>query len=268
MNDTVAREKRRCPNCGGFDWYKTATGHPINIGFFVAIIACLILVGAGSSLAPLGFIGAIALSLGWVGWRGFMPLECRICGYVQGDAAHDAALSNSAVPAMLANNVRPTLSQSLEDSVAEPPAAHQSRATKRCPDCAEDVLVDARICRYCRHEFATLSSNPETTPQTSPETAGHPMPMPTGNWSLGTRYVPKGTYQVVSGDTRMWWARDSIGQTVQLERRGDDEWMSFGTTGLLLKDYRWATSPDMNATYLLRDAAGKPLLLLRVVTTS
>lgn len=27
-------------------------------------------------------------------------------------------------------------------------------ATKKCPDCAEDVKVDAKICRYCRHEFA------------------------------------------------------------------------------------------------------------------
>lgn len=25
--------------------------------------------------------------------------------------------------------------------------------TKVCPDCAETVLADARICRFCRHEF-------------------------------------------------------------------------------------------------------------------
>lgn len=27
-------------------------------------------------------------------------------------------------------------------------------ATKVCPDCAEEVRVEARICRFCRHEFA------------------------------------------------------------------------------------------------------------------
>ena len=32
---------------------------------------------------------------------------------------------------------------------APPPAP----ATKVCPDCAETVLADARICRFCRHEF-------------------------------------------------------------------------------------------------------------------
>jgi len=26
-------------------------------------------------------------------------------------------------------------------------------ATKKCPDCAETVMADARICRFCRHDF-------------------------------------------------------------------------------------------------------------------
>lgn len=30
-------------------------------------------------------------------------------------------------------------------------------ATKKCPACAEDVNVDALICRYCGFDFVTLS---------------------------------------------------------------------------------------------------------------
>lgn len=38
---------------------------------------------------------------------------------------------------------------------ATPPSAPAPPAppTKVCPDCAETVLADARICRFCRHEF-------------------------------------------------------------------------------------------------------------------
>ncbi|WP_429574878.1 DUF2628 domain-containing protein [Paraburkholderia sp. UCT70] len=30
-----------------------------------------------------------------------------------------------------------------------------SPAKKQCPACAESVLAEAKICRYCRHEFTT-----------------------------------------------------------------------------------------------------------------
>ncbi len=36
---------------------------------------------------------------------------------------------------------------------AAPPAA--AGGTKVCPDCAEEVKAQARICRYCGHEFAS-----------------------------------------------------------------------------------------------------------------
>ncbi|OHT19904.1 hypothetical protein BHE75_01897 [Sphingomonas haloaromaticamans] len=42
-------------------------------------------------------------------------------------------------------------------------------AIKKCPDCAEIIQADARICRFCRREFppvpaATLSQRPTSTP--------------------------------------------------------------------------------------------------------
>ncbi|MFC3322154.1 zinc ribbon domain-containing protein [Mesorhizobium cantuariense] len=26
---------------------------------------------------------------------------------------------------------------------------------KKCPDCADDVKADAKICRFCRHDFTS-----------------------------------------------------------------------------------------------------------------
>lgn len=36
------------------------------------------------------------------------------------------------------------------------PEAHVQRV-KICPDCAEEVLADARICKHCRYDFAANS---------------------------------------------------------------------------------------------------------------
>jgi len=37
------------------------------------------------------------------------------------------------------------------------PLGETTRATKRCPDCAEEVMAEARVCRFCRHEFGPPS---------------------------------------------------------------------------------------------------------------
>lgn len=34
-----------------------------------------------------------------------------------------------------------------------------ARGMKLCPDCAEEVRADARICRFCRHEFEPISES-------------------------------------------------------------------------------------------------------------
>ena len=54
-----------------------------------------------------------------------------------------------------------------------PPAAYgppaplkvATHATKKCPDCAETVLSDAHVCKYCGHHFAPSAPD---TPQKRP----------------------------------------------------------------------------------------------------
>jgi hypothetical protein len=35
-----------------------------------------------------------------------------------------------------------------------PPAASPTTTLKRCPDCAETILADARVCKHCGFRFA------------------------------------------------------------------------------------------------------------------
>lgn len=42
----------------------------------------------------------------------------------------------------------------ITDSLRARPASAPPTALKTCPQCAEQVQAAARICRYCRHEFA------------------------------------------------------------------------------------------------------------------
>lgn len=67
-----------------------------------------------------------------------------------------AGVARTAAIELYANVLRPrgflTVAYA-RSGVSRPPSA--SRATKRCPDCAEEVLAGAKICRFCRHEFST-----------------------------------------------------------------------------------------------------------------
>lgn len=64
-----------------------------------------------------------------------------------------------------------------EPAMPEPTAPAEpggnARPTKNCPDCAETILADARICRFCRYEFwdneETLDSNSQPASRSSSE---------------------------------------------------------------------------------------------------
>lgn len=45
-----------------------------------------------------------------------------------------------------------------------PPRTQDEGPRKRCPDCAEWVLPEARVCRHCRHEFQAAPTTPGNGP--------------------------------------------------------------------------------------------------------
>lgn len=48
---------------------------------------------------------------------------------------------------------RPTTVYLTKDAAEVPANTFGRILEKQCPDCAEMVKADARICRFCRHEF-------------------------------------------------------------------------------------------------------------------
>lgn len=44
-----------------------------------------------------------------------------------------------------------------------PAWAEAEAATKKCPDCAETVLADARVCQHCGYRFAPAPETPAAT---------------------------------------------------------------------------------------------------------
>lgn len=48
----------------------------------------------------------------------------------------------------------------MRDLSAEQASATRSEALKTCPQCAEQVMREARLCRFCQHEFVAAAPAP------------------------------------------------------------------------------------------------------------
>jgi len=83
--------------------------------------------------------------------------------------------------AMAVAGNRPSTQLRLPDASGPPPAPAKvaTSATKKCPDCAETVLADARVCKHCGYRFApAASSEPATKPPAPTQPTNRPKPDP------------------------------------------------------------------------------------------
>ena len=97
-------------------------------------------------------------------------------------------------------------------------AAAESKGMKRCPDCSEFVQAEARICRFCRHEFPL--KNIAAAASSAIRTA-----CPKCNLAENTRRYRAGRYTdgwVCNGCRHTWVARSSSGEALTCPKCGND----------------------------------------------
>jgi hypothetical protein len=69
---------------------------------------------------------------------------------------------------------------------------NKQATTKKCPDCAETVLADAKVCKHCGYRFApAASSEPATKPPATPQPANRPAPSPHNSEPPHARQYPE-----------------------------------------------------------------------------
>lgn len=74
------------------------------------------------------------------------------------------------------------LRQTEQSGDAEDPlvaAWEQERKTKKCPDCAETILAEAKVCKHCGNRFAPAPQDAAAAPAASIRTKEKPTPLKT-----------------------------------------------------------------------------------------
>jgi len=113
----------------------------------------------GLVVLPLTIAAVALLMLAWRALRkdGKAPEAPSADIRAVGRAVLDSLGPDPEVPAerpTLADLTAMVASRAAAPRPAAPPAPTVSPAeTKRCPDCAEEVLAAARVCKHCRYRF-------------------------------------------------------------------------------------------------------------------
>ena len=140
---------------------------------------------------------------------------------------------------------------------------------KKCPDCAELVLADARICRFCRHEF--LAAPGIITADVVPPAEGEAVRQP---WSVmgstivldpGTWapvYGPSGRFRCEASVSSRWFLSDAVGVVFQLEARAGGVQVTRPEVGgggqLDTAEYAWWTEQQHPSLVVLVEPARGP----------
>jgi hypothetical protein len=136
--NSVLRFRRRWSTAALLDMNSSAVA--VIVGFWIIINGGIgVLIGQGKGRSWLGF------------WLGFLigPIGWIIVAVIEPSQSERERRTQRAELVALRGQHRASPPQPL----ASPPAPSDS---KQCPMCAETVLLGAKICRYCRHDFAEV----------------------------------------------------------------------------------------------------------------